>query len=266
MNYKMAVFDMDDTLMLPDGTLHLDSKNDIIKIQKMGIKVVLATGRPTFGVLETAKELELYKYGGYILPFNGSKIIKCDTNEVLYDKYLSKSQVERLYDLSKKHECFIHTYTEDKIIANADNPYTYIESEVTGMGLEIHEDFLAYIPEKCTKVTMLQQPKHIKEVEKMLKNKVDDMYMTTTKPFFLEFMDKNVDKGSSIVKLCDTININIKDVIAIGDSYNDITMIKAAGFGIAMENAVDELKEIAQAITDTNANNGVSNAIRKYIL
>ena len=78
-------------------------------------------------------------------------------------------------------------------------------------------------------------------------------------------MNKEVDKSKSILRLCEILNINIEEVIAIGDSYNDISMIETAGVGIAMGNGVQEIKEIADFITDTNENDGVAKAIKKYI-
>lgn len=265
MDYEMIVLDIDDTLLLSNGAISEKTKEDIALAQEKGIKIVLASGRPTFGMKRLAKELNLEKYGGYVLSFNGSKIIECASDKELYSKNLSKLQMEKLYKIAIKHECFIHTYNENTILTNSDNPYTYVESEITGMDIKVCDDFIKELPEKCVKATLMQAPTHLKEVETLVKNEVGDMYMTITKPFFLEFMDKNVDKGASIKKLCEMINIDIKKTIAIGDSYNDVSMIENVGLGIAMGNAVDELKKKAKFITDTNDNEGISKAMRKYL-
>lgn len=267
MNCEMIILDLDDTLLLNNGKVSEGNKNAIKLAQEKGIKVVLASGRPTFAVKCIADELQLDKYGGYILSYNGSRIIDYKTKEIFYEIDLTKQQVEDLYDLAIKYECFIHTYNGDNIITSHDNPYTYIESEITGMPIKMYEDFKACLPEKCVKVIMLQSPEHLKEVEEMLKPKISDkMTMTITKPYFLEFMNKDVDKSKSIMRLCEKLNINVENIIAIGDSYNDISMVKMAGFGVAMGNAVDEVKAVAKYITDTNENDGVAKVIEKYIL
>lgn len=266
MKYKMIILDLDDTLLLDNGKISDENKKVLKMAQEKGVKVVLASGRPTFAIKHIADELELNKYGGYILSYNGSRIIDYKTNEVLYEIDLTKNQVEELYNLALKYETFIHTYVGDEILTCHDNPYTYIESEITGMKLNMCDDFVKSLPEKCVKVIMLQAPNHLKEVETMLKPIINDkMTMTITKPFFLEFMNREVDKSKSILRLCDILNIDIKEVIAIGDSYNDLSMIETAGVGIAMGNAVEEVKNVADYITDTNENDGVAKAIYKYI-
>ncbi|WP_250277326.1 Cof-type HAD-IIB family hydrolase [[Clostridium] colinum] len=267
MKYKMIILDLDDTLLLDNGKISEGNKKALKLAQEKGVKVVLASGRPTFAIKNIADELELDKFGGYVLSYNGSRIIDYKTKEVLYEIDLTKNQVEELYNLSLKYETFIHTYNGDEILTCTDNPYTYIESEITGMKINMCNDFISSLPEKCVKVIMLQSPNHLKEVEEMLKPIIKDkMTMTITKPFFLEFMNKEVDKSKSILRLCEKLNINIEDTIAIGDSYNDISMIETAGLGVAMGNAIEEIKKIADFITDTNENDGVAKVVNKYIL
>ena len=267
MNYKMIILDLDDTLLLNNGKISEGNKKALKLAQEKGVKVVLASGRPTFAIKNIADELELNKYGGYIISYNGSRVVDYKTNSILYEVDLTKSQVEELYKLALKYESFIHTYDGDEILACHDNPYTYIESEITGMKIKMCEDFISSLPEKCVKVIMLQAPNHLKEVEEMLKPQIEGkMTMTITKPFFLEFMNKETDKSKSILRLCEKININIENTIAIGDSYNDISMVKIAGIGVAMGNGIEEIKNIADYITDTNENDGVAKVIYKYIL
>lgn len=266
MSYKMVILDLDDTLLLDNGKISEGNKKALKLVQEKGIKVVLVSGRPTFAIKNIANELEIEKYGGYVLAYNGSIIIDYKTKEILYETYLTKEQLMELYDLAIKHENYIHTYDGDEILTCYDNPYTYIESEITGMKIKMCDDFVAYLPDKCVKAIMLQAPDHLKETEEMLKPRIKDkMTMAITKPYFLEFTHKDVDKSKSIVRLCEKLAIDLKDTIAIGDSYNDLSMIKIAGVGIAMGNAVEEVKKLADYITDSNENDGVAKAIEKYI-
>lgn len=266
MQYKMIVLDMDDTLLLPDATMSTKVKEDLIKAQEMGIKVVLASGRPDKGMFKIAKELELDKFNSHIIAFNGSKIIDFATGDIMYEKNLSKAQVVKLYELAQKSDCFIQTYHNDEIIVSSENPYAYIESEITGLPISQNTPFLDVIPDECVKVIMTQAPKHLEEVKEVLRPQVEDMSMTISKPFFLEFMNKEVDKGEAIKKLCCEIGISIDEVIAVGDSYNDMTMIQVAGLGVAMGNAVQEIKDIADIVTDSNVDDGISSIVQKYII
>lgn len=267
MDYKMVVLDLDDTLLLNNGKISEENKNTLKLAQEKGVKIVLASGRPTFAIRQIVEELELHKYNGYILSYNGAKIIDCNSCDVLYEFNITKEQIKWLYELALDHDVFIHTYMDNYIITPHDNPYTYIESEITGMKIKTCSNFIDSLPNNLIKAIMLQSPEYLKEVEKKLKPIISNkLYMTITKPYFLEFMNKDVDKSRSIIRLCNKIKINIEDIIAIGDSYNDISMIKLAGLGISMGNAIEEVKNASDFITDTNENNGVSKAIEKFIL
>ncbi|MFI3231139.1 MAG: Cof-type HAD-IIB family hydrolase [bacterium] len=266
-NYKAIFLDLDDTLLLPNGSISIQTKSALKKAQENNIKVVLASGRPTGGMTKIIKELELEKSDNFIISFNGGRISNTKTNEVVFEDCLSKKQMLSLYDLSQKHECNINTYTENnKILANQESPYTYIEAEINGFDLDINENFTEVMPEKCIKAILMQAPEHLKEVEGVLKPNISGMSMVMSKPFFLEFMNEGIDKGSSIKKLCEILEIPIEDTIAFGDSYNDETMLKAVGCGVAMGNAVDYIKKIADFIADTNENDGVAQVINNYLL
>lgn len=116
MTYKMIVLDLDDTLLRDDHTISPRTKEALMTAQEQGVKVVLASGRPTFAMRAIAKELQLEEYGSFILSFNGAKIINCKTDEELFSSTLSPEIVHSLYDISKEENVWIHTYIGDDII------------------------------------------------------------------------------------------------------------------------------------------------------
>ena len=122
MNYKMIVLDMDDTLLRDDHTISEHTKKALMAAQEMGVKVVLASGRPTYAMIDVAKELKLDDYGSYILSFNGAKIINADTKEELFSSTLSPETVHHLYDISQRENVGIQTYIGDSIITETPNP------------------------------------------------------------------------------------------------------------------------------------------------
>ncbi|BDU51618.1 Cof-type HAD-IIB family hydrolase [Haliovirga abyssi] len=267
MKYKMLVMDMDDTLLRKDHTISERTKKAIKETQEKGVKVVLASGRPDFAMKDYAKELELDKYKSYILSFNGARIIDCHKDEIIFEQSLKKEVAHELYEISKKENMFIHTYLSDDIITEQNNEYTEIEANITGMKIKTITDFKKSIKGNVIKVLMLEDPTYLKKVSEKLHPKLSDkLNMTISKPYFLEFMDKGIDKGETLKKLANKLNINIDEIIAVGDSFNDSTMIKTAGLGVAMGNAHEEIKEIADYITDTSMNDGVAKLIEKFIL
>lgn len=236
------------------------------KAQEDGVKVVLASGRPTFAIASVANALELEKYGGYIISYNGARIIECKSRKELYAANITREEVQELYQMSQENEAYIQTYIGDNIIASQSNKFTDIEKQITGMEIIIPDDFSSYVQQEVVKVIVLQEPERLKELEKQWKPLVENkLYMTISKPFFLEFMNLEVDKGKSILRLGKMLGIDAEEIIAIGDSYNDITMIQAAGLGVAMGNAVETVKEIANYITEDNEHDGVAAVVEKFI-
>lgn len=266
-NYKMIVLDLDDTLLQDDHTISARTKNALMKAQEAGVKVVLASGRPTFAMTHIAEELELEKYGSFILSFNGAKIINCKTKEELFSSTLPVETVHGLYDISKKEDVSILTYDGDDIVAETITTYTKKESEITGMQMKEVDSFNQAITRPVVKVLMVDEPTKLAIVEKKLQKQLEGkLSVMRSKPFFLEFTEAGVDKGTSLHQLIKQVGIEQEEVIAIGDSYNDLAMITFAGLGVAMGNAPDDIKEVANYVTDTNMNHGVAKVVETFIL
>ena len=267
MGYKMIVLDLDDTLLKNDRTISARTKKTLLEAQAAGVKVVLASGRPDFAVKPIAKELELEKHGGFIVSFNGAKITDSANGNELFSAGMSAEAVHKLFEMSKAEGAFIHTYIGDDIIASEMNEYTDIEKQITGMNIIVPSDFKAYIKNDVVKVIVLQSPEKIKAIEEKWKPIIkNELYMTTSKPFFLEFMNPSVDKGKSVLRLAQMLQISAAEIIAFGDSCNDISMLEAAGTGVAMENAVERVKSIADYVTASNENDGVALAVERFVL
>lgn len=266
MTYKMIVLDLDDTLLDDAHNITPYTKEMLLKAQKHGIRIVLASGRPTFGMLDLAKELNLDAFGSHILSFNGGKIIDCQTNEVMYQSTLTMEDVKDLYQASLVEGVFVQTYDDLNIITDKANPYTDIEADITGLPIRVVDDFLAAVAEEPVKLLMVDAPEKLIPVEKKLSQQFSDRFtVLRSKPYFLEFTEKGVTKGSSLSRLIDHLHIKAEEVIAIGDSYNDLAMIEFAGLGVAMGNAVEEVKERADFVTLSNTEDGVGHVINQFI-
>jgi Cof subfamily protein (haloacid dehalogenase superfamily) len=267
MSYKMIVLDLDDTLLRDDHSISDRTKQALMEAQELGVKVVLASGRPTYGMKHIVQELSLANYGSYILSYNGGKILNCQTDEELFSSTLSPEAVHRLYELSRREGVNIQTYVGGEIITEEENPYTTIESTIACLPIRVAETFVDAVTEPVVKVLMVGAPEKIIEVEMKLQAELEaEFSIMRSKPFFLEFTEKGVTKGTSLNQLIKVCGIKREEVIAIGDSYNDLTMIEFAGFGVAMGNAPDDIKEVADFVTDTNMNDGVAKVVEEFVL
>ncbi|WP_332628901.1 Cof-type HAD-IIB family hydrolase [Halalkalibacter flavus] len=267
MTYKMIVLDLDDTLLRDDHTISERTKKALMTAQQQGVKVVLASGRPTFGMNAIAEELQLKEYGSFILSFNGAKIINCKTKEEQYSSTLPPDVAHRLYELSQKEGVYIHTYIGDEIVTELENRYTTREGEITGLPVKKIDNFIEGVNEPVVKVLMCEDPDKLVKVEQKLKEEfAGTLSIMRSKPYFLEFLEEGVTKGSSLDSLIQSLGIKQEEVIAMGDSYNDLAMIEFAGLGVAMGNAPDDIKQMADYVTDTNMNDGVAKVVEKFIL
>ncbi|MDP4163747.1 MAG: Cof-type HAD-IIB family hydrolase [Bacillota bacterium] len=267
MNYKMIVLDLDDTLLRDDQTISAKTKEALFSAQDMGVKVVLASGRPTFGMNDLAKELLLNEYGSYILSFNGAKIIDCHSGNEIFSSTLSPDTVHSLFEISNREKVLIHTYIGNEIITSTANPFTNIESDLTGMEIKLVDNFIDAVQEPVVKCLMLAASEKLAIVERKLQKELaGELSVMRSKPFFLEFTNAGVTKATSLNLLIQKLGIKTDEVIAIGDSYNDLAMIEFAGLGVAMGNAPADIKAKANFITDSNMNDGVAKVVEQFVL
>lgn len=270
MSYKFIALDIDGTLTNDKKVITPRTKEALMKAQKMGKKVCLATGRHPHGVIPYAKELELEKYGGYLLCFNGGIVVEVTESgfKTVYSKELPNEFVPKVYEIVKKSNLTVNTYTDDAIIADTKvNDYTNVEPEIIGLPFKPVKDFVNYVDFPINKLLLAGEPEEINKYEKILKYYLDgqvDVFKSA--PFFLEVVPLGVSKGASLDPLLKSMGMTKDNLIACGDSFNDITMIGYAGLGVAMENGEDEVKKVANYIAPSNNEDGVGVVVEEFML
>lgn len=266
MIYKVLVLDIDGTVTNSKKEITPATKKALIDLQESGVKVVLASGRPTQGILPIARTLELDKFGGYILAYNGGRIIHCKTNEIIYEKTLPMDTIGTLYDLSKEHKITIITYEGDFIITeNPEDKYANIESTVCNIPFRKVHNFKEYVDFPVVKCLMMADGEYLETVEPKIAKVVGDrLNVFRSEPYFIEVMPKNIDKAYSLGKLLEKLGVTREEMIACGDGFNDLSMIQYAGVGVAMANAQDVVKEVADYITLSNDEDGIVHVIEQY--
>lgn len=268
MKYKLLVLDLDGTLTNSKKEITRHTKETLIKAQEAGLKVVLASGRPTYGVAPLANELELQKYEGYILAYNGGEIIDWKTRELMYEKQLDSDLLPYLYRCAKENDFAIVTYENEYVLTEKpDDEYVLKEALLNVMKIKKVDNFLEAVKHPITKCLIVGEPSRLALLEKEMYEKLKDrMGVFRSEPYFLELVPKGIDKAQSLSVLLEEIGMTKNEMIAIGDGFNDLSMIQYAGLGIAMENAQDVVKQAADFITLSNEENGVAYAVEKFYL
>lgn len=265
---KLLVLDIDGTLTNSKKEISPETKRAIKLIQERGHKVMLASGRPTSGMRRFEKELELEKYGGYLLSFNGGRIINCRTGNVVFQKIFPSVLVPQAYHFAKENNCGLITYMGDKIISmGPTDEYIELESRINGMPVVQVSDFLNFVDFEVNKLLMTAEPGPAEKYTEYLSEKYGDrISVYRSEPFFIEWMPKGIDKASSIDRMLSSVGLTRENTICCGDGYNDLTMIEYAGVGVAMANAQPKVKEKADYITASNDEDGIVQVIDEFIL
>lgn len=268
MEEKVLVLDIDGTLTNSNKEITEATKRGIQMILKRGHKVILASGRPTPGMRRYEEELELEKYGGYLLSFNGGRIINCRTGEIIFQKVLPLNIIPGLCRFTREHGCGLVTYFGDSVIsAYEPDEYVRLESEINKMPIRVVSDFRDFVDFDINKCIVTAPPQAAEEYEKELQKKYGDIVSVyRSEPFFIEIMPKNVDKAASLDRMLQSIGLTRENAICCGDGFNDISMIRYAGVGVAMGNAQKQVKEAADYITDTNDHDGLVQVIDRFIM
>lgn len=266
-NYRLIALDIDGTLTNSKKEISRPTLEALLDIQQKGYTVVIASGRPTAGLKDLANELQLDKYGSYVLSYNGGMITNWKTKEIIYKQTIPQNIIPELFEFAVENNAGIITYEGDNIVSGTDiNKYMELEARITKMPLRKVDNFAKYVDFPVVKCLMSGEPELIAELEIKLKkhyNKLLNVFRS--EPFFLEVMPKGIDKAQSLLKLLSGLGLTNEEMICCGDGFNDISMIETAGLGVAMENANDTVKAAADYITSSNDDNGIVKVIRKFM-
>ena len=261
MKYKILVLDLDGTLTNSKKEITSYTKEVLIKAQEQGLYLVLASGRPTYGIVPLTKTLEMEQFGGFILCLNGGKVIEVKTGKVFYEQALPPDVMPLLYQRSYEAGLTILSYNGKYILTeNADDKYVKYESFLTKMKIKETDNFLRDLQLPADKCLIVGEPEDLVPLEEKLRQELGSrLNVYRSEAFYLEVVPKGIDKAASLERLLERIHIKQEEVIAIGDGFNDLTMIKFAGLGVAMANAQPPVKANADKVTQyTNDEDGVA--------
>ena len=169
MNYEIIALDIDGTLTNSKKEITERTKQTLIEAQKFGKKVILASGRHNLGMKSIAEELELDKYGGYIMAFNGGKIINAKTGDVIHSVYLPHKYIEPVYNLVKDENITVITFEENRIIMSQHtNEYSDVEANILKLECVVTENFVELVNFDVNKLLLAGEPQLIDKYEKIL--------------------------------------------------------------------------------------------------
>lgn len=287
---KLVAIDLDGTMLNQYGIVTQKTKNSIKKAQENGIEIMIASGRPIDSVKTISKEIGSENY---FISGNGSIIYDIKKDEIIYENVLKKQKALEIIKICEENSIFYNVYTEKEIIAkNLQYNVLYYhkenltKSEEDKTHVNIVEDIYDYIEKTDSKVlkvmicdkhqtifnAIMRKLKEVDDIEvlevshmsrKIIRQGTEEIPIEY---FYTEISAKNVDKWTALEFLKEKLQISSDEIVAIGDNVNDKKMIEKSGYGIAMGQSAQQIKEIADYVTDSNVDDGVANALDKLVL
>lgn len=273
MTVKLIALDLDGTTLNNDGVISSGNRETLTKAAEKGVNIVVATGRPRSALPKDVFEIDAIRY---VLTSNGARITDLRDDKSIYENCMSALAAESSVQLLRQHhyviECFI-------------DGVAYIEKAYYDMVKESGESFrsVSYILNTRNPVEdiygfILDNKDSIENInvnfedisekpamrEKLLT--IPEATITSSFNHNLEIGGATTSKAEALKHMCEIMGIKPAEMMAVGDSPNDIAMLKASGTPVAVGNAKEEVKAVAKYIAPTNHMDGVADAVKKFVL
>lgn len=262
------VLDIDGTLYNSEKEITAATKAAIYEAREAGKVIAIASGRPIPGIQDVSQRLELAQKGGYIMGYNGGRILNVQTGEYISETTLPLEYIPRIANLAAKYNVAVVGHAPDVLVTESpDDEIINLEARLNRMRVEKIPSLAEYSDFSLYKCIITGEGEKLAELEKIAAREFEgELSVYRSEPYFLEILPLGIDKANAIDVLTVHLGITRDEVIACGDGFNDLSMIKYAGLGVAMSNAQPVVIEAADYVTDSCDEDGLVPVIRKFLL
>jgi len=267
MNYKLIAMDLDGTLNNDQKVITEKTKAALMAAQKHGIRLALASARPSPGLYKERDILRLQDHRGILMSYNGGRIVDAATGKVLFETSMDLEETKQV--LRKLESLPVTPILDDGVQFYVTDKNGYkVDYECKNNNMVCSEvgnlaDFLTFAP---IKILMSVQPEELIDVQRQIADFLpESLTVVQTAAFYLEVIPKVINKGQGIRDICKVLGIHTEEVISFGDAENDIPMLREAGMGVAMGNAAEAVKAAADMVTLSNNADGIAAALEKLL-
>lgn len=286
--YKLLATDIDDTVLATDGSLPDANRDALRKLHEEGIVVVFSSGRADVSIRTVASKIVDLADDEYLISFNGARVVTALSGMPLVELPMTPEMVAEVLGYTRPRNLTIQAYTGERFLVEQDGPRPRRYAADTGMRFDVVRDLAAAVEEVggTPKLLIIDEHEalaaHLPHLQALGRGfaggisadgsggavgpgahgsgaatrPIGGWTATFSKPHYLEVVRQGVNKGGALRRLADHLGIDIEDTVAAGDSLNDREMIEAAGLGVAVANAREELKAAADAVTERSADDG----------
>ena len=262
---RLVAFDLDGTLIGRDLVLRPRVRAAIDRMHQAGILGCIITGRMYRAAVTFAREL---RFETPVVCYQGAAIIDPQTDTVLRDTPIEPETVGEIIDVVERDRMHLQLYRNDEYYCQERNRFSDLYAQLSGAQPVIVPSLReAFRFSPTTKAVVIDDPDRAGAyVERVRQRLGDRIYVTRSYPEFVEILNPSVDKGDALRFVAGHLGIDMSDVAAIGDSWNDAPLLREASLGIAMGSSPPELREVADAVVADVSDDGVAEAIDRYVL
>ena len=268
MQYQVLVLDIDGTLYNSEKRITPATREAIFRAREAGKVIAIASGRPLRGMEAVADELDFAAKGGFLMAYNGGRIVNAHTGETIREVRLPREAVPRVAALAKAYGVPVVGHAPDSLVSEApDDALIQLEARLNGMTVTAIPSLADYTEHRLYKCLMTGDADKLAVLERVAAERfAGTLNVFRSEPYFLEILPLGVDKASAIDILVRHLRISKSEVIACGDGFNDLSMIRHAGFGVAMSNAQQAVKESADYVTASCDEDGLVEVIERFLM
>jgi len=262
--YKLIAIDLDGTLLTDELTITPRTIQAIQKAVELGTVVTIATGRMYPSAKQFAQQLGIQVP---VITYQGAIIKNIADDEVLYERLIPADIAQKLVDIAEEKNLHLQVYQDDILYGAEENDKLIAYAEKSKVPYQIEPDFSKLAPQGFTKALFIEEPEIIEALQDELCTLFGERaHVAKSFVNYLEVTHPEANKGSALLHLASKLGIDRTETIGIGDNHNDIELIETAGLGVAMGNAVQALKDIADYTSLSNNEEGVCHTIEKFVL
>lgn len=269
MKYKLIVLDVDGTMLNSNREMTKRTVQTLRRVQQMGIKVALASGRPTYGILPLARRIDLDVYEGYIISYNGAQVMEAKDGQIIFERRIDPQMVPYIEKKARKMGLTMAYYDGNEVVSDdISNPHVADEAQMNGMSLRQDEMISVGMDDWPSEIMLVSDDEQaLNSLEQHMQRHLAGVMDTIhSNPYYLEIVGYQVGKSYAMSALVQKMGIQMSEVLAIGDGAADINMIQMAGTGVAMGNATEGVRRCADFTTLSNDEDGAAVAIERAIV
>ncbi len=264
MAYRLIAVDVDGTLLDDRDSITSGTGEALNKAVKNGTVLTICTGRPVQSARPLVEELGI---DAPFITYNGAMVVKGLSGDIMYERCLEHDDAGMIYNLGQEYGTTVVVWSKNRLYANRLDDRAYRYGRQARTQPELMKDTEEVFGKGASKVLWYDTVERITQFQQQVGSRLDsNVNYHTSKPFYLEFVHSEASKAIALEHLGAHYGISREEMIAVGDGHNDISMIKYAGLGVAMANAPDEVKNVADYVTLSNNDDGLAHVIEKFII